>query len=68
MQMLEMIPKTTNDPYIIAVTIRLDAERCNSPEKYYQAAAEFTALGMNASAQACIARAQHYQKTGEETP
>jgi hypothetical protein len=38
------------------------AEQGCDPYKYFMAAAEFTSLGMVASAQACEAHANHYRK------
>jgi hypothetical protein len=50
--------------YSLAVALRTEAERGCDPDKYQMAAAEFTALGMTAAAQACTARARHYQQMG----
>ena len=69
MQNYKPAHKLSGTPYSLALAmqIRLAAEKSNSPEKYFQAAAEFQALGMPVASLACIARAIFYQKKGEET-
>jgi hypothetical protein len=47
--------------YDLAYSLRQAAERDCDPDKYLQAAAEFTDLKMPSAAQACIERARHYQ-------
>jgi hypothetical protein len=46
--------------------LRRKAEETDDPQMYWQAAAEFRAVGMEAAAERCAERARHYEEARSE--